>query len=92
MAPAAYEVRVAGVVPEQALRDLGAVTMAAEPTTTTLYGEIADEAALFGLLGRLRDLGIEVLDVHRVPALEPVSDGADQPATSGPGDDAEATE
>lgn len=80
MAHETYEVRVAGVVPEQDLRDMGAVAMATEPTTTTLYGEIADEAALYGLLVRLQSLGLEVVEVRRVPALEPLSDGGQDQA------------
>ena len=75
-----YEVRVAGVVPEEDLRDIGAVTMATEQTTTVLYGDIPDEAALYGLLARLRALGIELVEVRRVPDLSPLGGDAAQPA------------
>ena len=33
---------------------------------TRLFGTVADQAALHGLLARLRDLGIPILDVHRL--------------------------
>jgi len=33
-------------------------------TTSRLVGTIADQSALHGILGRLRDLGIPILDVH----------------------------
>lgn len=36
-----------------------------EGETTRLTGEVADQAALHGVLARLRDLGIPILDVHR---------------------------
>ncbi|WP_407342616.1 hypothetical protein [Pengzhenrongella phosphoraccumulans] len=72
MAQTTYEVWVAGVVPEQDLRDLGAVTVATERASTVLYGDIADEAALYGLLARLRNLGLEVIEVRRVPDLAPL--------------------
>jgi hypothetical protein len=64
MVDATYELRVAGAVPEQDLRDLGA--LAVNQVNTVLYG-IPDQSALYGLLSRLRALGIEVVEVHRVP-------------------------
>ncbi len=33
---------------------------------TTLYGELADQAALFGVLGRIRDLGLTLISVQRL--------------------------
>ena len=35
---------------------------------TTLIGPVADQSALHGLLARLRDLGLTLLDVHRLDA------------------------
>jgi hypothetical protein len=66
MHQARYEIRVEGDVPEEDLRDLGAVSAGPERVSTLLYG-IEDEAALYGLLARLRALGIEVLEVRRLP-------------------------
>ena len=63
-----YEIRVAGTVPEDDLRDMGAVTISPAQVSTVLYG-LPDEAALYGLLSRLRALGIEVIEVRRVPDL-----------------------
>jgi hypothetical protein len=62
-----YEIRVAGVVPEEDLRDMGAVTIAPEQVNTVLYG-VSDQAALYGLLDRLRALGVAVVEVRRVPS------------------------
>jgi len=42
--------------------------------TSTLVGPVPDQAALFGLLGRLRDLGAALLAVERL---------ADQRSTAG---------
>jgi hypothetical protein len=67
-----FEVRVAGVVPEEDLLDLGVVARRTDRPQTVLYGEIKDEATLFGLLSRLRDLGIEVIEVRRSPELRPL--------------------
>lgn len=65
MVDATYEIRVAGAVPEQDLRDMGAVTLAVDQVSTVVYS-IPDQSALYGLLARLRALGIEVVEVRRV--------------------------
>ena len=39
-----------------------------EDGTTTLTGPLVDQAALYGLLGRLRDLGATLLAVERLSA------------------------
>ncbi len=44
-----------------------------EPAITTLTGTVADQAALFGLLSRLRDLGLPLLLVQYLPAALPAS-------------------
>ena len=60
-----YEIRVAGTVPEEDLQDMGAVRFAPDQVNTVLYG-VSDETALYGLLARLRALGIDVVEVRRV--------------------------
>jgi hypothetical protein len=44
---------------------------------TVLYG-VSDQAALFGLLDRLRALGIVVLEVRRVPSATVEPDETDE--------------
>lgn len=63
-----YEIRVAGVLPLTDLEDMGAVPLAPDQTRTVLYG-LADQAALYGLLERLKALGIEVVEVRRIPTV-----------------------
>jgi len=65
MVDATYEIRVAGAVPEEDLRDMEAVTLAVDQVSTVVYS-IPDESALYGLRARLRALGIEVVEVHRI--------------------------
>jgi len=83
MAVSTYEVRVSGPVEVETLLDLGVVAQGHEGAQTVLYGEIRDESALFGLLTRLRDLGLEVIEVRQSPTIDWIG-----PA---PDDDREAT-
>jgi hypothetical protein len=76
MGQAMYEIRVLGSLPDEDLQDMGAVMLEAEQVNTMLYG-IPDEAALFGLLARLRALGIEVVEVRRVAGAESPEAGTD---------------
>ena len=86
MAQTMYEIRVAGVVTEEDVQDIGALTIVPERITTVLYG-ISDEAAMYGLLARLRALGIEVTEVRRVPGLPPEGpDDAEASDVDGDGD------
>ena len=85
MADATYEIRVAGAVPEQDLLDMGAVTLAVDQVNTVVYS-IPDQSALYGLMARLRALGIEVVEVRRI--LDPTSASAESIENdSGRGDD-----
>ena len=73
-----YEIRVAGTVPEEDLKDMGAVRVPQEQVNTVLYG-VSDQAALYGLLERLRALGLDVVEVRRVPDLSTAVDEPNQP-------------
>ena len=47
--------------------------------TTTLIGPLADQAALHGVLNRMRDLGIPIVSVRRLSVDEPGSPRVDSP-------------
>jgi hypothetical protein len=84
MSQAEYEVRVAGSVGDEDLADIGAVSVSATHVDTVLYG-VSDESALYGLLARLRALGLEVVEVRRVsPVPGSVEDQSGE--TPEPGD------
>ena len=63
-----YEIRVKGVLGSgwsdwfEGLQ----VTGDDDHGETTIRGPVADQAALHGLLAKVRDLGLELLSVHRV--------------------------
>ncbi len=61
-----YEIRVAGILPPEALLDFDGLTAAVAPVETVLHGPIQDRAALHGLLAALEKLGIQVLEVRRL--------------------------
>jgi hypothetical protein len=46
------------------------VTLVAHNGQTTLRAELADQSRLYGLLNRLRDFGIELISVNRVPGAD----------------------
>ena len=77
MAQRMYEIRVAGAVPEEDLEDMGAVQVTPEQVNTVLYG-VSDQAALYGLLDRLRALGVVVVEVRRVPETAVETDEDDE--------------
>jgi hypothetical protein len=65
--PAFYEVRLEGHLPEHwsTWFDGMAVTRA-DDGTTTLRGLVVDQAALHGLLAKIRDLGASLMSVEVV--------------------------
>ena len=65
-AGAVYEIRVAGLVPDDALTRLGDVSAEPAPVSTVLSRAIIDQSDLLGLLARLRALGLEIIEVRWV--------------------------
>jgi hypothetical protein len=61
-----YQLKLAGLVPSDLVRDLAGLTMSVEPAETVLYGVVRDQSALLALLVRIYDLGLQVLEVRRL--------------------------
>lgn len=78
MHPTMYQICIRGRLTER----LGSVLegMRLEPGTTesVFVGEIRDQSQLYGLLDRVRDLGLELVSVQLLPhgADEPIDDAA----------------
>lgn len=89
------EVRISGVLPAEALEELGDLSVATTAASTVLTGSVTDQAALLGLVARLRAYGLQVTEVRRVPApRKPISSRTDDaaappPAEGGPQADQE---
>jgi hypothetical protein len=59
-----YEIRVRGHLPAGWSDWLGDLSLDHAPDgTTVLTGEVPDQAALYGVLLKLRDLGVELLSI-----------------------------
>ncbi len=62
-----YEIRLKGHLPDRWAGRLGEVTITLEDNgTTLLICPVIDQAALHGLLKRVRDLGLPLLSINRV--------------------------
>jgi len=62
-----FEIRVVGTVPPGVLEELSAHDIDAATLTTVLAGVVPDQAALVGMLDRLRALGLEIAEFRRIP-------------------------
>jgi len=80
-----YEIRVAGVLPPEALLDYERLTASVKPVETVLHGPLRDQAALRGLLARFEAFGIQLREVRRLHTGAPGAPGA-------PGEPAEPAE
>ena len=61
-----YEIRVRGNLDERWSAWFESMVIRHEEGTTTLTGPVADQAALHGLLDKVRDLNLTLISVRRV--------------------------
>lgn len=59
-----YEIVIRGRLSERYDGAFDGVTLAPDNGCTTLRGHLTDQSQLYGLLNRLRDLGMELLSVN----------------------------
>ena len=69
-----YEIRIKGRLSDSLLAAFEGLDASVEPVETVLHGPVADQAALYGLLDRIQALGLELVEVRRLPDLPPESD------------------
>jgi hypothetical protein len=71
-----YEIRLTGRLDAHWAAWFDGLTVSPEPAgTTVISGPIADQAALHGVLQRVRDLGLPLVSVIRVVPDEPGTTG-----------------
>jgi hypothetical protein len=66
-----YEIRVKGVLDARWSAWFDGLQVSSDDRAeTTITGRVADQAALHGLLAKVRDLGLELLEVRRTDATD----------------------
>jgi len=67
-----YEISVRGPLPASLVEELGPLSIDPAEARTVLRGPVRDQAALLGVLTRLRDIGIEIVEVRQFADQLPV--------------------
>jgi len=76
-----YEIRLHGHLDERRARQFAGLTMTLLPQGDTLLrGPVVDQAALHGILSRIRDLGISLVYVQQAEPPDPDGDEKTQDA------------
>ena len=77
--PGLYEIRIKGHLADRWAGWFGGLTITLEEDGDTLLtGPVVDQAALHGLLKKVRDLGMPLLSVNCVESSPSITFGADQ--------------
>jgi hypothetical protein len=64
---AQYEIHIKGRVGASLTEAFEGMTAEVHPVETVLHGEVPDQAALHGLLDYIQALGLELVEVRRLP-------------------------
>jgi hypothetical protein len=71
-----YEIRIKGRLSDSLVAAFEGLTATVEPVETVLHGPVQDQTSLHGLLDRIQSLGLELVEIRRLPAA-PDEDGAE---------------
>jgi hypothetical protein len=64
--PSHYQIKVKGILCNEWSEWFESMTIKSKEGMTTITGKVADQAALHGLLVRVRDLGLPLISVTRI--------------------------
>lgn len=64
---AQYVIRVAGHLSDDLLTAFPTLLATVQPVTTVLSGSLPDQSALAGVLDRLDELGVQIVEMIQVP-------------------------
>ena len=62
-----YEIRIKGRLSDSLLAAFEGLSASVEPVETVLHGPVADQESLHGLLDRIQSLGLELVEIRRLP-------------------------
>jgi hypothetical protein len=68
--PVGYEIRIKGRMSDSLTGAFEDFTAAVRPAETVMRGEVRDQAELHGLLDQIQSLGLELIEVRRLPEEE----------------------
>ena len=71
--PEHYQIRVQGRLERRWEQWFDGLQLSIDHETTLLEGSLADQAALYGVLLKIRDLGLPLLSVQRLALSETIS-------------------
>jgi hypothetical protein len=71
--PEHYQIRVKGWLERRWEPWFDGLRLSIDHDTTMLSGTLTDQAALYGVLLKIRDLGVPLLSVQRLPLEETIS-------------------
>ena len=63
-----YEIRIKGRLSDSVLAAFEGLSASVEPVETVLHGPVEDQSSLHGLLDRIQSLGLELVEIRRLPA------------------------
>ena len=67
MAASKYEFRIRGRLSEPLLERFDSLQSDIERVDTVLHGSVRDQAELHGIIERFQSLGLELIEVRRLP-------------------------
>jgi hypothetical protein len=73
-----YEIRVRGRVTPALLARFEGLRSHVEPVETVLHGPVEDQAALHGMIDLVNALGLELIEVRRLPGDAPPERRSDE--------------
>ena len=66
MASSGYEIRIKGRLSDSLCGAFEDFNASVKPAETIMRGELRDQSELHGVLGRIQDLGLELIEVRRL--------------------------
>jgi hypothetical protein len=67
MAPTGYEIRISGRMTDSLSGAFEDFTADVKPAETVMRGELRDQSELRGVLDQIQSLGLELIEVRRLP-------------------------